>query len=47
MLAEKKKKAERSPDSSYKFFPTKEEWTWERREDWAGNTGSVREAGSR
>jgi hypothetical protein len=47
MLAEKKKKAERSLDSSYKFFPTKEEWTWERREDWAGNMGSVREAGSR
>ena len=47
MLAEKKKKAERSPDSSYKYYPTKEEWTWERREGPGDNTGSVLAAGPR
>ena len=47
ILAEKEKKAERSPDSSYKFYLTKEEWTWERREGTADNTGSVLAAGPR
>ena len=41
MLAEKKKKAERSPDSSYKFFLTKEEWTWERRDGVSENGGTA------
>ena len=45
MLAEKKKKAERSPDSSYKFYLMKEEWTWERRDGVSDNGGTVLTAG--
>jgi hypothetical protein len=47
MLAEKKKKDDRCPDSRYKFFPTKEDWTWERREAAVDNLGSVLGTGSR
>ena len=32
MSAEKKKKAEKDPDSKYRFFPTEEDWTWERKD---------------
>jgi len=32
MSEEKKKKAERDPDSKYRFFPTEEDWTWERKD---------------
>jgi hypothetical protein len=47
MLSERKKKADRNPDSMYKFFPTKEEWTWERKEDSTGNAGTSTEVGQR
>jgi hypothetical protein len=47
MLAKKKRKEDRCPDSRYKFFSMKEDWTWERREDTVDNMGSVLEAGSR
>jgi hypothetical protein len=33
MQEERRKKAERDPSSKYKFFPTEEEWTWERKDD--------------
>jgi hypothetical protein len=47
MLSERKKKADRNPDSKYKFFPMKEEWTWERKEDRTGNAGTSMEEGQR
>ena len=38
MQEERRKKAERDPNSRYKFFPTEEEWTWERVEEVSTNT---------
>ena len=32
MVAEKKKRDARNPDSRYKYFPSKEEWTWTRKQ---------------
>ena len=41
MFEEKKKRDLRNPDSQYKYFPTKEEWTWTRRQgDEEGETES-------
>ena len=43
MLEARKKIAERSPESRYKFFPTEEDWTWERKEDSKDDSGAGQE----
>jgi hypothetical protein len=42
MAMEKKKRDARNPDSQYKYFPSKEEWTWTKKqgyEEEAGDSG--------
>ena len=39
MQEERRKRAERDPNSKYKFFPTEEEWTWERKDEGSTRTG--------
>ena len=41
MQGERRKKAERDPSSKYKFVPTEEEWTWERKDEGPSKIGTT------
>lgn len=47
MHMERKKITERNPDNKYKFFPTKEDWKWERKLEVTDNVGSSADASQR
>ena len=41
-MVEKKKRDVRNPDSRYKYFPSKEEWTWARKQGYGDEGGDTR-----
>ena len=41
MQEERRRKAERDPNSKYKFFPMEEEWTWERKDEGSTKMGTT------
>lgn len=41
MAAEKKKRDARNPDSQYKYFPSKEEWTWAKKQGYGDDGGDM------